>query len=339
MDAFYRLLTGVFDKGSELYQIVMKAAVTAPIPDLSDKSVAHIVTPEDKADPDKFYAPPTAVPDIPMKRVFQTPFLDIYDGGFTSPIVSPFPVNNKIWVRHFRLPKNGIGGPTVIMIHGWKMADYTYFDWWCWRFAAWGFNSIMLDMPYHMKRTPEGSFSGQLLLTEDTLWNLAALKQSFVDTHAVANWLQANGAGPIGTFGVSYGAFVAGLFACRADNSDFAILGMPPMDTMKVLESTELGDLWRKEEAAGRMSMLSDPDIPPIYNLCEQKLRIPKEKMFIAMGTLDHLVEPDSVRETARLWGGLPWLREYPTGHINTFALNFAFIEDARKFLKKEVLL
>jgi pimeloyl-ACP methyl ester carboxylesterase len=338
MDAFYRFMTGIFDLGSQLYQVRMKAAVSAPMPDLSDKPVSHIVTPEEKSDPDKFYAPVTEVPDIPMKRVLQLPFVEIYDGKFTSLIESPFPRNNLVSVRHYRVPKNGAGGPTVVMIHGWKMDDYTYFDWWCWRFAAWGLNSILLDMPYHIRRTPKGTFSGQLLLTEDTLWNLATLKQSFVDTHSVANWVRAHGAGPVGTFGVSYGAFVAGLYVCRADNADFAILGMPPMDTVKVLKSTELGELWEKQEAAGRMSMLTDPDVPPIFNLCAQKPRVPNKNIFIAMGTLDHLVEPQSVCDTAETWGGLPWLRKYPTGHINTFALNFAFIEDVRKFVKKEVL-
>ncbi|HOX29168.1 MAG TPA: hypothetical protein PLQ76_08460, partial [bacterium] len=98
------------------------------------------------------------------------------------------------------------------------------------------------------------------------------------------------------------------------------------------------GDEWRKMEAEGKTSMLSDPDIPPIYNLSATRPRIPNERVFIAMGKLDKLVNPDSVRKTAADWGGLPWLKEYPTGHINTFALNFAFIEDVRRFLNKEIL-
>jgi len=335
---FYRLLTEIFDKGSELYQLRQRAAVTAPMPDLSNRKVEHLVSTEQKADPEKFYAPVHEVPDIPFRRTLGLPFLEIYDGTFKSALDSPFPENNIVYAKHFRVAGNGAGGPTVLMIHGWKMDDYAYFDWWCWRFAAWGLNSMLIDMPYHIRRTPKGSFSGQLLLTEDTLWNLATLRQSFADTQLAANWLRAQGAGPLGTFGVSYGAFIAGVYACRADNSDFAILGMPPMDTVDVLKKTELGEQWKKIDARGGVSMLSDPHVPPIFNLSAARPRVPNKNIFIAMGIYDKLVEPDTVRETARLWGGLPWLREYPTGHINTFALNFAFIEDVRKFLKKEIL-
>ncbi len=335
---FYRLLTDIFDKGSELYQLRQRAAVTTPLPDLSNRKVDHLISPEQKADPDEFYAPTYEVPDIPFRRTLRLPFLDIHDGAFRSALDSPFPENNTVYAKHFRVSRNGAGGPTILMIHGWKMDDYAYFDWWCWRFAAWGLNSMLIDMPYHIRRTPKGSFSGQLLLTEDTLWNLATLRQSFADTQLAANWLRAQGAGPLGTFGVSYGAFIAGIYACRADNSDFAILGMPPMDTVDVLKKTELGEQWRKIDARGGVSMLSDPLVPPIFNLSAARPRVPNSNIFIAMGIYDKLVEPDSIHETARLWGGLPWLREYPTGHINTFALNFAFIEDVRRFLKKEIL-
>lgn len=335
---FYRLLTDIFDMGSELYQMRMKAAVTSPMPDLSKVEYGHLVTPQEKADSELFYVPVEETPDIKFKPVIKLPFIEIHDGSFRSPMVTPFEENNTVYVTHFRLPQNGLGGPTVVMIHGWKMDDYTYFDWWCWRFAAWGLNSILVNMPYHIKRTPKGTFSGQLLLTDDTMWNLATLKQSYVDVHCVVNWLRANGAGPIGTFGVSYGGFMAGLYVCRARNADFAIMGMPPMDTIEVLKSTEIGEIWMKREAEGKMSMLTDPDVPKIYNLNETRPLAPLSNIFIAMGIYDKLVDPDSIRDTAREWGGLPWLREYPTGHINTFALNLAFINDAHKFIQKEVL-
>jgi hypothetical protein len=49
-------------------------------------------------------------------------------------------------------------------------------------------------------------------------------------------------------------------------------------------------------------------------------------------------VPQETIQRTAEAWGGLPWLRMYPTGHINTFALNYRFIRDAAGFIREEIV-
>lgn len=332
-----KIICRLFDSGADAYQRRQNEKAPA-MPDLSDRPVGRLISPEERKDPSKLYAPTGAVPDIKMKKSFALPGLDIYDGTFESPIETTFHENNTVYVKHFKLKWKAGGGPTVVMIHGWRMDDYTYFDWWCWRFALWGLSSVLLDIPYHIRRTPEGTFSGQLMLIPDTTWSLVSLKQCFAEVQLYVNWLRGQGADPVGTFGVSFGAFMAGLYVCQAESADFAIMGMPPMDVLDTLGKCNLGEELKQLEKQGQKTMLTDPDIPSLFNMSTMTPKVPNEKIFVAMGLYDRLVTPECIEETAEKWGGLPWLCKYKTGHINTFALNAKFRRDVRRFVRKEIL-
>jgi hypothetical protein len=332
-----KLITGIFDFGSDAYR-ARQRLTPRPMPDLAGKSAAHLLSPDEKASAAKFYAPSDRTPDIRVTKETDLFFMKIVDGEFRSAIETPFEENNIVRTRHYKLPRNGEGGPTVLMIMGLYMDDYAYFDWWCWRFAAWGLNSILFDIPYHYRRAPKDTFSGQLMLTSDTVWDLVSLRQSYRDAESVANWLRSRGAGPIGTFGVSFGAALSGIYACQALNADFTVMGMPPVDAVSALRHMEFGPELERLEAAGVQTILSDPDVPPIFNMAEMMPNVPRENIFVGAGKYDHLVLLADVERTAEKWGGLPWLRVYPTGHINTFVLNLRFIMDAERFFKKQIL-
>lgn len=332
-----RLTSELFDKLADMYQAKQNAAAPT-MPDLSDKPISHLVSEEEKRNPAKFYNSSDKAPDIKFKSHFRLPCLEILDGEFESSIKTPFSENNTVYVKYFRRIENKNNRPTVVMLHGWRMNNYAYFDWWCWRFAAWGLDSILIDLPYHIRRTPKGTFSGQLMLTADKLWSLVSLKQAFQDVQQLVNYLKSKGNSPIGMFGVSFGGFLSGLYICQADNADFAIMGMPPMDTIDVLCKTHLGEELKTLEVSCVSTVLSDPDIPAVFNLSSMKPRIPTKNIFIAMGIYDRIVTPESVEETAKSWGGVPWLRKYYTGHINTFVLNPSFRRDVHRFIRKEIL-
>jgi len=290
---FYKILTKIFDTGADLQMMSQKSKGPA-IPDVSGLEFKHLISPGDKADPAKLYAPTDDVPDIPLEHHYDMKIPGAFDvevlrGSFPSAIETPFPINNTVHVDFYRRRGTNGAGPTVLMIPGWRMENYFYFDWWCWRYAAWGLNSIIIDCP-------------------------------------------------IGTFGVSFGAFLSGLYVCNASNASFTVMGMPPVDCINVLEKTHLAPELHRLEAAGTQTMLTDPAMPRLFNMDSMMPKIPNKNIFIAMGELDRLVEPESIERAAEKWGGLPWLRKYPTGHINTFALNPGFIRDKHRFLRKEVL-
>ncbi len=332
-----RLSTDIFDFIASKVGS-MWSAESAPLPDMARFNISRLITKDDISSPEKYYAGAESVPDIRYKRAKQFPFIDIFEGTFPSPVESPFPANNTVHVLHYRLRRGKKGRPVVVMINGLHVDTNFYFDWWCWRFAAWGLDSVLITMPYSMQRVPEKSHSGQYTLAPDMMWTLLSLRQSFLDLKLLVNRLAADGYGKIGTFGVSYSALMSGIYVCQARSADFAILGMPPMDFVEVLHQWDFADELREREKRGETTMLSDLRIPKLLNMSEMKPNIPTSNIFVAKGKFDHLVTPESIDRTAENWGGLPWLREYPTGHINTFALNFKFILDVRKFIHTEIL-
>jgi len=113
---------------------------------------------------------------------------------------------------------------------------------------------------------------------------------------------------------------------------------MPPVDMADLFAKWDYADDWRRREAAGELTMLSDDRAHALMSLRRMKPRVPVKNMFMASGRYDHLVPVETVEATDEAWGGMPWLRVYPTGHINTFALNFRLIADLQRFLKKEIL-
>lgn len=334
---FDKIATDVFDAIAS-YVGKNEAAKAPEMPDLSGISIDHLITEDEMNDPKLFYANPTEIPDIYFKKTATVPFVEIWDGVYPSPMTTAFSENNTVYVRHYRLAQKKKNRPCVVMINGLHVNSNFYFDWWCWRFAAWGMDSAIVTMPYAMQRVPAGQYCGQLTIVPDTVWSLLSLKQSFQDTQVFINWLKENGTGAIGLFGVSYGGLMSGLFACQSKTTDFAILGMPPCDMVDLLNRWDYAPEWRRREANGEITMLSDSRVPALLSLCCMKPNMPPGKIFIAAGKYDHLVPPETIEKTAELWGGLPWLRMYPTGHINTFALNLRFINDAARFVKHEIV-
>ena len=309
-----------------------------PLPDLSQYDISDLVTDEQANDPAAFYKYSDRLPDIRWGGKKRLPFIDIIPGKFPSPLETPFDVNNTVHVLHYRLRRGRRGRPIVVMINGLHVDTNFYFDWWCWRFAAWGLDSILISMPFSLERVPEGSFSGQYTIVPWAEWTLLAIRQSFMDLQLLVNQLNADGYGAVGTFGASYGALMSGIYVCQADNAHFAILGMPPVDFTQVIHNWSFTDDLKKREAAGEVTMLTDPRLPPIMSMCEMKPHIPTENIFIARGIYDHLVTPESLDRTAAAWGRLPWLIDYPTGHINTFVFNPKFVLDVRRFIHEQIL-
>jgi len=307
-------------------------------PDVSGIDISRLISEEEMADPAKLYARNDTVPDIRFKKSLSTPFLDILDGTFQSPVQTVFPETNTVYVKHYRLKHASPHRPTVIMINGLNLDSNFYFDWWCWRFAAWGLDSALLMMPFSQKRVPKGSFSGHYAFCADTRWTLLTFKHTFLDTQLFANWLKANTSGLIGSFGVSFGALVSGVFACQSDKIDFSVIGMPPVDVAAIFQNWDFSDELRAREAQGETTLLTDPRIPLNCNMTRMQPKIDKNRFFVAKGLYDHLVPPESIDEAISSWGGLKWLREYPTGHLNTFVFNLKFIDDVHSFIKEEIL-
>jgi len=332
-----RTLTDIFDFCADrIGQMWSKDSV--PLPELSADEISHLINDDVISSPENFYTATDDVPRFEFSRKARLPLIDILHGEFPSPVETRFPENNTVHALLYRLRRGKKDRPIVVMINGLHVDTNFYFDWWCWRFAALGLDSVIITMPYSIDRVPEGSYSGQYIMTPNTMWTMLAIRQSFLDLNLLVNRLKDDGYGKVGTFGASYGALMSGIYVCQAQNADFAILGMPPVDFIEVIERWDFSDELREREEAGETTMLTDKRLPPIISMYEMDLKVNRGKVFIARGVYDHLVSPESIDRTAARWGGLPWLIDYPTGHINTFVFNPKFTLDVMRFLMAEIV-
>lgn len=334
-----KTITDVFDAIASVAG-KLSAAKSPELPDLSWVDVDRLLPDDIMSDPALFYTKSDVVPDVKFELERRLPFVEVWKGTYPSPIQTEFPENNTVHVKHFRAWPRRKNRPTIVVVNGLQVdaAFDFYFEWWCLRFVAWGFDSAVVTIPYSQARTPAESFSGQLIITPETKWTLLSMKQTFDDLQQFVNWLKADGAGPVGLFGVSFGGMMSCLYTCNADNADFAIACMPPVDIADLFSKWDFTEEWKRRESNGELTMLSDKRVHRLMSLCLMKPRISTSKIFMAAGDFDHLVTPSTVDNLEREWGGMPWLRRYQTGHINTFALNFRMINDLHNFIKSEIL-
>lgn len=336
---FDKTVTDVFDMIASAIG-KMSESKSPQMPDLSWVDMDRLLPNVETHTPERFYANNASAPEVNLRLTRRLPMADVLEGSYPSAITTDFPENNTVYVKHFRARPVRRGRPVVLVINGLHVEEAFdfYFEWWCMRFALWGFDSAMITLPFSQRRAPRNSFSGQLLITSETRWTLFTLRQSYLDIQLYANHLKADGAGFLGLFGVSYGGLISGIYACNADSADFSIMCMPPVDIVDVFSRWDFADALRAREALGETTLLTDPRIPNLMSLAHMKPKVPLNRIFLAAGEFDHLVPQETVSDLNRKWGGMPWLRMYPTGHINTFALNFRMIHDLKHFLKREIV-
>jgi hypothetical protein len=235
---------------------------------------------------------------------------------------------NARWIAS-RIPAAGRGrsetevpgnAPAVILLHGWlavrmHVGHYLRLAWWL---ARRGVEVWMPRLPFHLERTPAGTFSGNLCLSADLEGNAEALRQAVSETRALAAWLRERGAPAVGLWGTSLGGWVAGLAATTEPGWDAVALWAPVASAPQVLWGA---NLVREIRRTVRRSGIRPADegrwslnLSPV----ERRLMVERDRVFLVAGIYDNVVFPRSIAELARAWRvGVYWL---PHGHISLMA-------------------
>lgn len=162
-----------------------------------------------------------SVKEFPPKVSFEdwrllseSDFSEQYSLTFLSSVETDFERNNRVVVKAV-VPKNRVGKvPVVVLLHYWGAIDNRLEEEMADNLVGKGVASIMLSIPYHLERTPEGYKSGELTIQGDPVKLRETMTQCVMDIKRTLDWVETRpefDTTRIGISGTSLGAIVSEL--------------------------------------------------------------------------------------------------------------------------------
>ena len=231
--------------------------------------------------------------------------------SFPTPRPTPFLENNIVHGRLYRCERVWQERPTVILLHGWNdVIDHR------WRFPAiarqincLGINVATLEAPYHFQRRPRRLGSWSNFLCPDILRTVKATAQAIAEIQAFTGWLRQQGCPSVGLWGVSLGAWLAGLAACHDARWSCLVLMAPVARLDYVIENVAFcrhirGALRGQPAATGKL------------NLTSCRPAISTSQILLIEAEYDLFVAKETVEQLWRAWDH-PEILRLPEGHIS----------------------
>lgn len=149
-----------------------------------------------------------------LKEVADSEFFKEYTTSFTSAFVSVEQINNTVPLRVF-IPKTPQGrAPVAIILHYWGARDIKVERSLADQLARRGVAAIIMTLPYHLARAPEGTRSGQLAIQPDPEKLKATMNQAAMDVKRTVDFIESRAeldSTRVGIVGTSLGALVSSL--------------------------------------------------------------------------------------------------------------------------------
>jgi len=250
-------------------------------------------------------------------------------------VQTPHPENDTVHCRIYEI--NGKPtAPTVIVLHGWQMESYAFFDYYCRFLVRQGFNAVLMDLPYHMRRRAKGSHHGEFTFSDDAVLTIKVMKQSVNDVQCLINWLKYRGVEKIGGFGVSYGGMLIGLTGCVDDSMDFMMCVVPPANLYEFFTSTRLGKEFAKLNPGMFQQVQDNRDVFERISIENLTPKMHPEKIFLVMAEYDSMVSPEALDRLWKAWQR-PNYERYVHGHLSVILFNPSMSHHMRRWLKDAV--
>jgi hypothetical protein len=250
-----------------------------------------------------FYAPHPSAADLHAARslIHETSTSTIHDFRFASETTTPWPESDVVWGRHWKT-KCGDRGLTVVGVDGLVQLGSRWFRRLATQLNPRGIDVLMMDAPFNFRRTPKGYRPGQLIAGGDVGHQLAVTRQAVLDLWRVVISLQREGR-RVGLVGVSYGGWLTLLASLLADNLEFLIAVVPPVDITRMLRDG--GTIVR----AIRRGIGHDPlDHPELERLVRPVIpgfwtpKLAASKISLHAARYDRLAPCRGIEELAHKW-------------------------------------
>jgi len=292
--------------------------------------MAHIMSESFLAHPELFYFRPAPAADVRVlsERALRSGRLT--EIAFQSPIRTRWPENNTCYAYHLRL-NDRLTHPAVVILHGWGRESLAVEFWRVGRgFARHGIETLFLVMPYHLRRAPAGSWSGEYMVSGDVVRTAEGFQQAVVELRAILPWLRQYSP-TIGFFGMSLGGII-GHLAMTVEPFPAGITLLASGNSAGV---TWEGRMTRHVRADIERAGIDRPQLERIWAITNPTLlaRHNQVKNLLMMaGKFDEIVPP---KFTLELWEALgrPPLRWYPCAHYSAFFFLSSIVDEAARFL------
>ena len=265
------------------------------------------------ARPEDFYAIPAEPPrvDFSKNRLGNGTLRDRFT--FRSPFTSPHPKNNSVHGLA-NLRREGKANGALILVHGHTMTTFALLEWYARPAIQMGMDVYFIALPYHMQRTPRGTWSGQYSLNSDICGSALAFRQGVQDLRSLISWIEAERHAPVILAGVSLGAFTS----CMT-----AVVDERPKAVISILGGGSLAQiLWdgyqlgrsRKQLEAGGVSFADLERYWALLGPANWQPRVARERILLLAGKYDPIVTPENVDRLWQQWNR-PDIHWYPCGH------------------------
>jgi hypothetical protein len=268
------------------------------------------------ADPDFLW--PRGVPAAEPEFFSQTGF------RFRSLVSSASPENDVVWGRFFRAGKDWRQKPAVLLVHGWNgELGYIYqFPFLARLLARRGVNAAMIELPYHAHRRPKGLNTINNFISHDLLCMLSATRQAIADCRAMMGWVQDQGSPRTGIWGISLGAWLAGLVTVTEPRTAFTVLMSPVVRLDYAIRDLPFCEPIRQSLAGrnfdvGRLNLLSHSPYPKPDNI------------LIIESIHDLFAKVATIEELWRAWDR-PHIWRLAHGHISILMSLTAMLRTVR---------
>jgi dienelactone hydrolase len=293
------------------------------------RDMAHIMSASFFGDPELFYFRPAPAADVRVLRERRLRGRRLTEIAFPSPIRTRWPENNTCYGYHLRL-SDGRAHPALVILHGWGRKSLTVE---LWRvglgFARFGLESLFLVMPYHLRRAPAGSWSGEYMISGDVVRTAESFQQTVVELRAILPWLRQYSPS-VGFFGMSLGGIIGHL----AMTVEPFAAGVTLLASGNSAGVTWEGRMTRYVRADIERAGIDRRQLEQIWAITNPSLlaRHNKVKDLLMMaGKFDQIVPP---KFTVELWEALgrPPIKWFPCAHYSSFFFLRSMVNEAGKF-------
>ncbi|MDZ7266810.1 MAG: hypothetical protein ONB48_06500 [candidate division KSB1 bacterium] len=254
--------------------------------------------------------------------------------AFPSALASAWPENNTVFVRTFA-PQPDLSLPAVIVVHGLMSLSTLAYRPFLQAIVAAGAAAHFIELPYHHRRTPAGSFSGDLFYTANFELTWQAARQAIADIRRLTHGLRAGEAPVTGILGFSLGAWLAALTICGEPELDFALLAMPPASFNDLVWEAALGRRLRMQLERAQWSRPQTAALTARLDPLSYQPLLSRERIEVFAAAHDAIVPLAHVRALQQAWS-LVHVHEYAAGHL-TIMLSPQFKRDASLALRRHL--